>query len=167
MAKKAKKTKKTGRALVPRRASSEPIRPEGDIDRMFEDFLGRRLRPFWPERWWPAASMTISPPAVDLYEEKDDIVVKAELPGMEKDNIEVNLSGNRLTIKGEKKQEEEVKKEGYYRAERSYGSFVRSLELPLEVQTDQVKAAFKNGILEIRLPKTEEAKKKETKVKVD
>lgn len=167
MAKKAKATKKTVRALVPRRASSELSRPEGDIDRMFEDFLGRRLRPFWPERWWPAASMKISQPAVDLYEEKDDIVVKAELPGMEKDNIEVNLSGNRLTIKGEKKQEEEVKKEGYYRAERSYGSFVRTLELPLEVQSDQVKAAFKNGILEIRLPKTEEAKKKETKVKVD
>jgi HSP20 family protein len=104
---------------------------------------------------------------VDLYEEKDDIVVKAELPGMEKDNIEVNLSENRLTIKGEKKKEEEVKKEGYYRSERSYGSFVRTLELPSEVQTDKVKAAFKNGVLEIRLPKTEEAKKKETKVKVD
>ncbi|HXV84621.1 MAG TPA: Hsp20/alpha crystallin family protein [Candidatus Binatia bacterium] len=94
-------------------------------------------------------------------------MVKAELPGMEKDNIEVNLSDNRLPIKGEKKQEQEVKKEGYYRAERSYGSFVRTLELPKEVQADKVKAAFKNGILEIRLPKTEEAKKKETKVKVD
>jgi HSP20 family protein len=111
--------------------------------------------------------MEITTPAVDLYEEKDDIVVKAELPGMEKDNIEVNLSGNRLTIKGEKKKEEEVKKEGHYSLERSYGSFVRTLELPREVQTDKVKAAFKSGILEIRLPKTEEAKKKETKVKVD
>jgi HSP20 family protein len=134
---------------------------------MFEDFLGRRLRPFWPERWWPAARMEMTTPAVDLYDEKDDIVVKAELPGMEKDNIEVNLSGNRLTIKGEKKQEEEVKREGYYRSERSYGSFLRSLELPTEVQTDKVKAAFKKGILEIRLPKTEEAKKKETKVQVE
>jgi HSP20 family protein len=89
---------------------------------MFEDFLERRLRSFWPERWWPAAGMRITTPVVDLYEEKDDIVIKAELPEMEKDNIEVNLSGNRLTIKGEKKQEEEVKKEGYYRSERSYGS---------------------------------------------
>ncbi|MGE5818734.1 MAG: Hsp20/alpha crystallin family protein [Deltaproteobacteria bacterium] len=166
MAKKAKAKKKKTRALAPRRASSE-LSPWSDLDGMFEDFLGRRLRPFWPERWWPAASMKISTPAVDLYEEKDDIVVKAELPGMEKDNIEVNLSGNRLTIKGEKKQEEEVKKEGYYRSERSYGSFLRTLELPTEVQTDKVKAAFKNGILEIHLPKTEEAKKKETKVNVD
>jgi HSP20 family protein len=167
MAEKAKGKKKKTRALVPRRATSELSRPAGDMDRMFEDFLGRRLRPFLPERWWPAAAMKITAPVVDLYEEKDDIVVKAELPGMEKDNIEVNLSDNRLTIKGEKKQEEEVKKEGYYRSERSYGSFVRTLELPREVQTDKVKAAFKNGILEIRLPKTEEAKKKETKVKVD
>jgi HSP20 family protein len=167
MAKKAKGKKKKTRALVPRRASSELTRREGDMDRMFEDFLGRRLRPFWPERWWPAESMKITTPAVDLYEEKDHIVVKAELPGMEKDNIEVNLSDNRLTIKGEKKQEEEVKKEGYYRSERSYGSFVRTLELPRKVQTDKVKAAFKSGILEIRLPKTEEAKKKETTVKVD
>jgi HSP20 family protein len=167
MAEKAKTKAKKAKALIPRRASSELSRPELDMDRMFEDFLGRRLRPFWPERWWPAAGMEITTPVVDLYEEKDDIVVKAELPGMEKDNIEVNLSGDRLTIKGEKKQEEEVKKEGYYRSERSYGSFVRTLELPREVQTDKVKAAFKKGILEIRLPNTEEEKKKETKVKVD
>ena len=111
--------------------------------------------------------MEITSPTVDLYEEKDDIVVKAELPGLEKDDIEVNLSDNRLTIRGEKKQEEEVKRENYYRSERSYGSFSRTLELPREVQTDKVKAAFKNGILEIRLPKTEEAKKKETKIKVE
>jgi HSP20 family protein len=167
MAKKAKAKKTKTRALVPRKVSSELSRPEGDMERMFEDFLGRRLLPFWPERWWPAARMKIATPAVDLYDEKDDIVVKAELPGMEKDNIEVNLSDRRLTIKGEKRQEEEVKKAGYYRSERSYGSFVRTLELPREVQTDKVKADFKNGILMIRLPKTEEAKKKETKVKVD
>src|SRR5215813_6274909 len=73
----------------------------------------------------------------------------------EKDNIEVNLSDDRLTIKGEKKKEEEIKKENYYRSERSYGSFVRTLELPREVQADKVKANFKNGVLEIRLPKTE------------
>jgi len=111
--------------------------------------------------------MEITTPTVDLYEEKDDIVVKAELPGMEKDNIEVNLSDDRLTIRGEKKKEEEIKKENYYRSERSYGSFIRTLELPTEVQADKVKANFKNGVLEIRLPKTEESKKKETKVKID
>ncbi len=94
-------------------------------------------------------------------------MVKAELPGMDKDNIEVNLTDHTLTIKGEKKKEEEIKEKDYYRAERSYGSFFRTVELPKEVHSDKVKAHFKNGILEVRLPKTEEAKAKEVKVKVD
>jgi HSP20 family protein len=104
---------------------------------------------------------------VDLYEDKNDIVVKAELPGIEKDNVEVNLTDHTLTIKGEKKKEEEVKEENYYRTERSYGSFVRTVEIPKDVHADKVRANFKNGILEVRLPKTEEAKAKEIKVKVD
>jgi HSP20 family protein len=111
MAEKAKNKAKKARALVPRPAATE-LSPWGDLDRMFEDFLGRRLRPFWPERWWPTAGMEITTPAVDLYEEKDDIVVKAELPGLEKDQIEVNLSGNRLTIKGEKKTRRGSQKRG-------------------------------------------------------
>src|SRR5262245_40118527 len=77
MAKEVKKTEKKRSPLI-------PWGREHDIDQMFEDFLGRRVRPFWPERWWPAAGMEITTPTVDLYEEKDDIVVKAELPGMEK-----------------------------------------------------------------------------------
>jgi HSP20 family protein len=86
---------------------------------------------------------------------------------MEKDNIEVNLTDHTLTIKGEKKKEDEIKEENYYRAERSYGSFLRTLDLPKDVRADKVKASFKNGILEIRMPKTEEARTKEVKVKVD
>jgi HSP20 family protein len=93
--------------------------------------------------------------------------VKAELPGMEKENIEVNLTDHMLTIKGEKKKAEEVKEEKYYRSERSYGAFVRTLELPRDVHGDKIKATFKNGVLEVRMPKTEEAKAKEIKVKVD
>ena len=111
--------------------------------------------------------MEVKPPIVVVFEEKDDIVVKAELPGIEKDNIQVNLTDHTLTIKGEKKKEEEVKEENYYRAERSYGSFLRTLDLPRDVRADQVKASFKNGILEVRMPKTEEAKAKEIKVKVE
>jgi HSP20 family protein len=110
MAEKAKGKKKKTRALVPRRSTSELSRPEGDMDRMFEDFLERRLRPFWPERRWPAAGMKITAPAVDLYEEKDDIVVKAELPGMEKDNIKATLSDNRLTIKVRKSKKKKSRK---------------------------------------------------------
>ena len=111
--------------------------------------------------------MEVVAPTVDLYEEKDEIVVKAELPGIDKNNIEVNLTDHMLTIKGEKKKEEEVKEKNYYRSERSYGSFLRTLELPKDVHADKVKASFKNGILEVRMPKTEEAKAKEIKVKVE
>ncbi len=104
---------------------------------------------------------------MDLYEEKDEIVAKVELPGMEKDDIEVNIIDHRLTVKGEKKKEKEIKEENYYRSERSYGSFIRALDLPKEVQAEKAQASFKDGVLEIRLPKTEEAKKKEIKVKVE
>src|SRR3974377_1514905 len=106
MAKKGDKAEKKTGSLI-------PWSRERDMEQMFENFFGRRPHLFWP---WRSAGMEITSPTVDLYEEKDDIVVKAELPGMEKDNIEVNLSDDRLTIKGEKKKEEEIKKENYYRS---------------------------------------------------
>lgn len=162
-----KAIEKESKSIAPWRPFTDLTRWERDMERMFDDFWGRRMRPWWPERWSLPAVLEISPPAVDLYEEKDDIVVKVELPGMDKDNIEVNLTDHTLTIKGKKKKEEEIKEENYYKSERSYGSFVRTLELPRDVHADKVKASFKNGILEVRLPKTEEAKAKEIKVKVD
>jgi HSP20 family protein len=124
---------------------------------MIDDFFGRRMRPWWPDRWFSSDELEVAAPTVDLYEENDDIVVKAELPGIDKNNIEVNLTDHTLTIKGEKQKEEEVKKENYYRSERSYGSLVRTLDLPKDVHSDKVKASFKNGILEVSLSKTEEA----------
>jgi HSP20 family protein len=165
MAEKARETE--SKAVAPRRPFTDLGRWERDMERMFDDFWGRRMRPWWPERWSMPTVLEISPPAVDFFEEKDEIVVKAELPGMDKDEIEVNLTDHTLTIKGEKKKEEEVKEENYYKSERSYGSFMSTLELPTEVHSDKVKATFKNGVLEVRLPKTEQAKAKEVKVKVD
>lgn len=157
---------KEAKAVAPWRPFMDLTRWERDMDRMMENFFGGRMRPWWPERW-QTAQLDIAAPAVDVYEEKGDIVVKAELPGIEKDNVQVNLTDHHLTIKGEKKKEEEVKDENYYRSERSYGSFVRTLDLPAEVKPDKVKASFKDGILEVRLPKTEEAKAKEINVKVE
>ena len=110
--------------------------------------------------------MALATPALDVYDQKDDLIVKAEIPGLSKEEIDISLEGNMLTIKGEKRKEEEVKEEDYYRSERAYGAFSRSIELPAAVQTDRVNASFKNGVLEIRLPKTEEAKKNVVKVKV-
>jgi HSP20 family protein len=163
---KAEKNKETETKVVaPWRPFPEMVRWEREMERMFEDFFDRR----WPMRWWPSRAAEVSLPSVDLdlYEEKGEIVAKAELPGLTKEDIEVKITENLLTIKGEKKKEEEVKGKDYYRSERSYGLFMRSVELPREVQADQIKATFKNGILEVRLPVSEEAKKKEIKVKVD
>ncbi|MBI4550297.1 MAG: Hsp20/alpha crystallin family protein, partial [Candidatus Omnitrophica bacterium] len=99
-------------------------------------------------------------PAVDVYETKDHVIVKADLPGMEKDEIQVSVQGDTLIIKGEKKQEKEHKEEDYVRTERAYGSFYRALALPESVDSDKVKAAYKNGVLELTLPKKEEVKPK-------
>ena len=165
MAEKGKE--KGGKSLAPWRPLTELTRWERDMERMMDEFFDRRMRPWWPERWLGGDRMRAEAPALDLYEEKDDVVVKAELPGMEKDNIEVNLTDHTLTIKGVKKKQEEIKDENYHRSERYYGSVLRSVELPRDVQADKVKASFKNGVLEIRMPKTEEAKTREIKVKVD
>jgi HSP20 family protein len=165
---KAEKVKEKAKAVTPWQPVSEIARMERDMERMFEDFFGSRWSPF-RRRFWPMRRQAIAMPSieVDLYEEKDEIVVKAELPGIGKDEVNINVSDHVLTIKGEKKKEEEVKDEDYHFLERSYGAFVRSIELPTQVQTEKTKANFKNGVLEIRLPKTEEAKKKEITVKVE
>ena len=164
MAEKSVETKKPA-AVAPRRPFSELERWESDLQEMF-DVFGRRFWPFKRTPWSMLRLQELSTPVVDLYEEKDDVVAKVELPGMAKDDIEVELTEHLLTIKGEKKKEEEVKEEDYYRCERAYGSFSRSVELPSEVQSDKAKASFKDGILEVRVPKTEEAKRKIKKVKV-
>jgi HSP20 family protein len=159
---------KNAKALTPwRPLFMDPGRWEREMDRMMEDFFGPRTRPWWPERWFGGEELELTAPAVDMFEEKDEIIIKAEIPGIEKNNIEVSLSDHLLTIKGEKKKEEEVKREHYYRSERSYGSFIRTLPVPSEVRADKIKANFKNGVLEVHLPKTEEAKAKAIKVKVE
>jgi HSP20 family protein len=106
-------------------------------------------------------------PTVDIYEEEKEVVVKAELPGMKKADLDINISDDIITISGEKKAEEKVAKKNYYRLERSYGSFTRKLRLPVATVSDKAKATFSEGILEIRIPKTEEAQAKVKKVRVE
>lgn len=115
------------------------------MEAMMDDFFSRRVRPWWPERWLRSHEMDMKAPRVDLFEEKDEIVVKAELPGIEKDDVEVKLTDHTLIIKGEKKKAEEVKEQNYYRSERSYGSFLRTLDLPKEVRPDKVKGRSKTA----------------------
>ncbi len=106
-------------------------------------------------------------PALDLTENPNELIVKAEIPGLDPKEVDISLSDRMLTIKGEKKQEREEKEEDYHLIERSFGSFVRSIELPAEVKSEKISASYKNGILKVVLPKSEEAKKKEVKIKVE
>jgi HSP20 family protein len=164
MAEKAKQ--KEPRALAPWRPSMDLTRWESEMDRMMDNFFGRSMRPWLPARWLRGNGEITEPVVVDVYEEKDEVVVKAELPGLDKNDIEVNISDSELTLKGEKKKEEEIKEENFYRRERSYGAFLRTVELPTDVQADKVKASFKDGVLEVRVPKSEEAKTKTIKVQI-
>jgi len=97
-------------------------------------------------------------PAVDVFEKADKFVVKAELPGIKEEDIHVSVVGDTLSIRGEKKTETEVKEEDYYRSERSYGSFYRSIPIPSSVNADKISASFEDGVLEVALPKSAKGK---------
>jgi HSP20 family protein len=129
--------------------------------REMEEAFGRFF-PAWSEERGQAWM-----PAVDMIDEKEEIVVKADLPGLDQKDIEVTVQDGTLIIRGERKEEKEEKKEDYYYAERSYGSFMRSLSLPKGVDAEKVKATFKKGVLEVHLPKAKEAKGKTIEVKAD
>lgn len=106
-------------------------------------------------------------PAVDIYEEETGVVLKAELPGVKKEDVSVEVKDNVLTIKGERKVDSEVKEKNYYRRERTHGSFSRSFNLQYAVNPDKIKARFKDGVLEIEVPKPEEEKTKQINVNID
>jgi len=107
-------------------------------------------------------------PPVDIFEnDRQEIVLRAELPGVAKEDIDLRVENNTLTLKGERKREREVKEEQYHRVERSYGSFSRSFSLPSRIDTDKVRADFKDGVLTITLPVKEEAKPRQISVAVN
>jgi len=103
-------------------------------------------------------------PAIEVFDKEDKFVVKAEVPGMKEDDIDVSVVGDTLTIRGEKKAETEVKEEDYYCCERSYGSFSRSIALPSHVDANKIDADYENGVLEVSLPKKPEVKPKKIAV---
>lgn len=163
----AEKAKKTEKKELETYRPMGWLSPFERMDEMFDEFVRKPFgRPFLSR--FPRIMEEIAPsPSVDIFEEKDDIVLKTELPGMTKDDIEINLTGDMITLSGEKKKEEKIEEKNYYRHECLYGSFKRSFTLPAEVQSDKAKASFKNGILEVRIPKTEEAKKKAVKINIE
>lgn len=127
------------------------------MDRLFEDSF---VRPSLPLVFGEAMGAP-----VDMYQTDKEVVVKASLPGVKPEEVDISITGDVLTIKGEHKEEEEVKEKDYFRKELRYGTFSRSLQLPVAVETDKAEAVFENGVLTLTLPKAEEAKPKQIKVK--
>ncbi len=125
-----------------------------EMNRLFNELFGRAGG---EEGSWVSGAWT---PQVDIYETDDALVLKAELPGFSKEDVGVELKDNTLVLKGERKHEAEVKEENYHRTERAYGAFHPSFLLPTAVEQEKVKATYKDGILELRLPKAAEAKPK-------
>ncbi len=126
------------------------------MDRLFDESYVR------PARVWGEEGA--APLPLDVYQTDGEIVVKATVPGVKPDEVDITITGDTLTIKGEHKEEQEVKEENYIRKERRYGTFARSMIIPVSVQSDKAEAAFENGVLTLTLPKAEEIKPKQIKV---
>lgn len=137
--------------------TSEIVSMQRDIDRMFDRFRGGISDDNNTSAWTPA---------VDIAEEPDKFIFHAELPGVDKKDVKITIQKNVLSVRGEKKHEEEKDGKNYHRVERSYGSFFRSFSLPSTVLSDKIEASYADGILTISIPKAEEAKPKEIEVKV-
>jgi len=151
--------------LLPRRRSrvTDVVNPRREMEKIFDHFFKnfRDLTDWEPQSLFRGATF----PSIDMYEEKDRYVVKAEVPGFEKENIKISMTDQTLQLRGEIKQEEEKEERNYhYYNERYYGSFVREIPLPSAVNADRIRAAFKNGILTVELPKSKEALPKEIKI---
>ena len=130
-----------------------PISGISEFDRLFDDFFGRRwMRPF--------GELAAFEPNVDIIDRDDEVLVRAELPGFKKDDVEVSVSGNTLTLTGQRSMEEKEEKGTYYRAEIVRGSFMRTIALPAEVDDASARASMKDGLLELTLPKLESSKRR-------
>jgi HSP20 family protein len=147
------------------RPFSQALDPSHDLtdiqtqmNRLFDTFLGQPTAPGLIEHAWA--------PAVDMYATKNEVVISAELPGISERDIHLSITDDLLTIQGERRGNDEVKDGSHYRRERWFGKFERTLALPMPVETGQVKATYRDGVLTVKLPKVEEIKPKEIKIDV-
>lgn len=145
------------------------LAPFEEMERWFEDVFRSPFsllsRKAWPETRELAEFETLSP-KVDIFEEGNEVVMRADMPGIEKKDIDITIDDNMLTISGEQTHEDKVEKGSYVRCERTHGSFFRRFELSSDVDADKIKAHLGNGVLEVRLPKTEESKGRSKKITV-
>lgn len=133
------------------------------MNRLFDESYRTRNTPTSEEDWALGGSWA---PVVDIYEHDGNIVLKAELPGVDPKEVDVRVENNTLTLRGERKFDTEIKRDNYHRVERAYGSFSRSFTLPSVVDTEKIKADYRDGVLKVVLPKREEAKPKQIQVNV-
>lgn len=168
----AKSTKKSeepkGQELSQQTTQARPLTPFEEMDRFMESFFPRRwMRPFrWdmPSMAELGAPFDLKTPGVDIIERDNEVIVKAEVPGVEKKDLDVSVTDNSVTIKGCTSHEEKEEKGDYYRSEIRRGSFSRTVALPSSVDSDKAKATFNDGILELTLPKVEKAKRKSVSI---
>ncbi|MDK2926663.1 MAG: hypothetical protein PWR31_353 [Bacillota bacterium] len=129
-----------------------------EVNRLFDHTLSRYPALAGRRGWQPA---------VDMYEDEKEVVVKAEIPGVEPKDVDITVTADSLSLRGELKEEREEREDGYIRSERRFGQFYRTLTLPAEVKPEEAKATFKNGVLEVRVPKAAEGRTKGVKVKIN
>lgn len=129
-----------------------------EIDRLFDNFLS--------ERMGSADALTDGMPVIDVEEKEQEFMVTAEIPGMQKKDIKISFENNYLTLSGEKKDIRETKESNFYHRERTYGKFSRSIPIPVGVMLDKIEAEYEQGVLTVKIPKTEEAKPKQIEIKV-
>jgi HSP20 family protein len=134
-----------------------------------QDRINRMFNEAFPRTWEGGEDIAIRDwnPAVDIFEKNDAIVIHAEIPGVKKEDVSVEFKDGVLSLKGQREFDKEVKEDNYYRRERSFGSFQRSFTLPDVVDVEKIKANFKDGVLEIEIPKLEEKKPKQIEVKIE
>ena len=151
---------------APATASQRALSPFEEMDRLFEGFFPRGwMHPFrWELPSWPHLPFEGKLPKVDIVERDNEVVIRAEVPGVSKDDLEVSMTDNAVTIKGSTSHEEKEEKGEYYRSEMSRGTFSRTVALPAQVDGAKAKASFKDGILELVAPKVEKAKRRSVKV---
>ena len=139
----------------------EPFRDiQSEVNRLFDSFLGR------PTSAATGTGSRVWMPVVDMYETNDDLVLNFEIPGVPEKDISLSITGDLLTVRGERQFRQELKDDHTYHIERAYGKFERSVQLPMPVQAGRVTATFRDGVLEVRLPKAEEVRPKEIKIDV-
>lgn len=154
-----------GSAPAPQDRTDPIIALQRDVNRMFEEFWRRFERPGLAG-FDSFGALSFSSPRTDVAETDKEIEVTMELPGLDEKDIELTVTGDMLTVKGEKKQERKEEQKGWYLSERSYGSFYRSIPLPPGTEADKATAEFKKGVLTVRLPKSEQAQKQVKRIEV-